>query len=394
MLVKFGGKTMIDGLYGDGIHDDTDAIQKLLDARTCLVELPPAANYYLISRTLKIHSNQELVLPRFCCIRLKDGSNCTMLENADPEAGNANIDIHGGIWDFNNRGQLGNPWASSPHPEWPDYMGFMLLFRKVKNFRLANLTLKDTVTFAVTLDTVVDFTVENIIFDFNYGNPFATNMDGIHLNGNCHYGVIRNLKGACYDDLVALNADEGSAGPISHISIDGIYARDCHSAVRLLADRCPVTDIHIQNVFGTFYIYGITLSKFYNNAEQGNYDRIVLNNIHAAKAANHPVYQKTEAFQRSVPVIYIEGKLHVKNLTISDVHRVEENIPIETIRVDPETVVDNLTIANASQENHTGQPFPMIRNRGEIVRLRTSMLEAWEDEVLVNEGIIREHLPD
>jgi Glycosyl hydrolases family 28 len=382
---------MIDGLFGDGINDDTDGIQRLLDGRACRVELPPPAECYLISRTLKIHSNQELVLPRFCRIRLREGSNCTMLENADPEAGNTNIDISGGIWDFNNRGQLGNPFAV-PHKDRPDYMGFMMLFRKVKNFRLSNLTFKDTVTFAVTLDTVIDFTVENITFDFNYGNPYATNMDGIHLNGNCYYGVIRNLKGACYDDLVALNADEGSAGPISHISIDGIFATDCHSAVRLLADRCPVTDVHIQNVFGTYYVYCITLSKYYNAAERGSFDRIVLNNIHAAKAANNPVYQKPDAFQRSLPIIYVESNLRVNNLHIYDVHRVEENIPIETIRVDPETIVDNLTIANVSVENRIGQPMPLLVNCGEIGRLHTSMLEAGEDVVFDNRGTVREHI--
>ncbi len=54
---------------------------------------------------------------------------------------------------------------------------------------------KDPVTFSITLDIVSYFTVDNIIFDFNYGNPLATNMDGIHLNGNCHFGEILNLKG-------------------------------------------------------------------------------------------------------------------------------------------------------------------------------------------------------
>jgi hypothetical protein len=356
------------------------------------VELPLAAKHYLISRTLKIHSNQELALPRFCRIRLQDGSNCTMLENADPEAGNTNIDIHGGIWDYNNRGQLGNPWLH-PQPAHPNYNGFMILFRKVKNFRMADLTLKDPVTFAVTLDTATDFTVENITFDFNYGNPAATNMDGIHLNGNCHYGVIRNLKGACYDDLVALNADEGSAGPISHISIDGIFARDCHSAVRLLSDRYPVTDVHIQNVFGTFYVYTITLSKYYNKAERGHYDRIVINNIHAAKAANNPVYCKTDEFMGRQPIIYVEGNLHVGNLSIYDVHRVEENIPVATIIVGSGTVVEALTIANVSVENRLGKPFPLLVNDGNIRRLRTSMLEAGADEVFVNRGTVGERIP-
>lgn len=382
---------MHNGLVGDGVHDDTDAIQRLLDTKTCRVELPPPASFYLISGTLKIHSNQELVLPRFCTIRLRDGSNCPMLENADPESGNANIAVRGGIWDFNNRGQLGNPFAA-PHPELPAYMGFIMLFRKVKTFLLTNLTLKDTVTFAVTLDTVSDFTVESIVFDFNYGNPFATNMDGIHLNGNCHDGVIRDLKGACYDDLVALNADEGSGGPISNISIDGIFAADCHSAVRLLADRWPVTDVHIQNVFGTFYIYAVTLSQFYQNAEYGGFDRIVLNNIHAAKAANNPVYQKTEEFQRSVPVIWVDGRLRIPNLHISDLYRVEENIPIETIRVDAGASIDNLTLANVSVENHTGQPFALLVNLGKIGRLRTSMLPAGVEGSIDNRGAVGEHL--
>ena len=51
-------------LYGDGIHDDTPAIQEMLDSGAVLIELPPPAKNYLISKTLKIHSNQELVLSR------------------------------------------------------------------------------------------------------------------------------------------------------------------------------------------------------------------------------------------------------------------------------------------------------------------------------------------
>ena len=55
------------------------------------------------------------------------------------------------------------------------------------------MTLKDPANFAVTLDSASYFTIENIRFDYNYGNPSAVNMDGIHFNGNCHYGVINNL---------------------------------------------------------------------------------------------------------------------------------------------------------------------------------------------------------
>ena len=64
--------------------------------------------------------------------------------------------------------------------------------------------------------------------------------DGIQLDGYCRFGRISNLKGATNDDLVAINADDNENespcfGPIEDISIDGLYAEGCHSAVRILS---------------------------------------------------------------------------------------------------------------------------------------------------------------
>ena len=75
-----------------------------------------------------------------------------------------------------------------------------MLFYAVRNLKLSSLTLKDPVHWGISFDRVSYFTAEDITFDYNLGNPYAINMDGLHFNGNCHYGVIRNLKGACYDD--------------------------------------------------------------------------------------------------------------------------------------------------------------------------------------------------
>ena len=380
----------MESLYGDGIHDDTAAIQARLDEDGKRIELPDAVDCYLISRTLKIHSGQELVLPRFCRVKLAGMSNCTMLENADPDSRDSDIQVTGGIWDLNNLEQLPNPFQFA-HDAVPDYSGNAMIFRNIKRLRLANLTFKDPTTFACTLDGVTYFSIEDINFDFNYGNPLAQNMDGIHLNGNCHFGLIRNLKGACYDDLVALNADEGSAGPISNIRLDGIFATDCHSAVRLLSDCYPVTNIHISNVFGTFYVYCITLSKYYDRCKLGRYDGIVIDNIFAAKAVNKPVYGKADDFYRSLPLIYVEAKVDVGHLAIRDVHRIEENLAIETLRIDRESVVHNLILENISMENHTGQPFLLLHNCGEISQLHTSLLDAGTDKLMLNEGFIRKH---
>ena len=313
-------------LYGDGIHDDSDAIQELLDHQSC-VRLATPQHCYLIGRPLKVHSNQHLALDRFCHIKLADRSDCRMLENADPETGNANIEVTGGIWDMNNLGQSKNP-IHFANPDRPRYDGIAVFLKNVKNLRIAGLTMKDPITFAITLNIAEQFTVEDITFDFNYGNPWAVNMDGVHLDGQCYFGVIRNLKGSCYDDMVALNADEGVAGPIRNIEIDGLFARDSHSAVRLLSREHPVENISIHNVYGTFYQYCIGLTKYYEGPVKGYYDGITLREIYASKATRHTVYRKDGSFV--YPLIWAERGLTIKNLTITDLYRRETTTAVET----------------------------------------------------------------
>ena len=90
-------------LYGDGIHDDTPAIQEMLDSRICEVLLPAPKDHYCISKTLRIHSNQTLKLPETARVRLLPMSDCYMLTNAERDA--HDIVICGGIWDMDNLSQ-------------------------------------------------------------------------------------------------------------------------------------------------------------------------------------------------------------------------------------------------------------------------------------------------
>ena len=381
-------------LYGDGIHDDTQALQSLLDARTVYVKFPPPKVCYLISKPLKIHSGQELALDRYCHIKLMPNSNCVMLENADPENGDKNITVTGGIWDLNNLEQEKNPIHFSNNPNlfmgfYPDvYNGTVISFYNVRNLRIAHLTVKDPVTFSITLNVINQFTVEDITFDFNYGNPWAVNMDGVHLCGNCHFGVIRNLKGSCYDDMVAINADEGVPGPITDIQVDGLFADDCHSAVRLLSADHPVERISISNVFGTYYQYCIGVTKYYAGTN-GYFDGIVLKNIFASKAPRHSVYQKDGSFV--YPLIWVQSGLTVKNLSVENVYRKEKNVVVETIGIDKGATVENLSLNNIVQENLLPEQFPLILNKGVIESLYTNGLRSQGGEVLVNEGDIGTH---
>ena len=361
---------MLNTLYGDGIHDDTSAIQELIDNAVSEVSLPSPKVCYLISKPLVLPSDFRLVLPRFAVIKLKAGSNCFMLTN-DGETPKKNIEICGGVWDFNNLEQNPNPILTGvSEPE--GYIGFGMYFYNIVGLRITSMTLKDPVTFAITLDTVSYFTVDNLVFDFNYGNPLATNMDGVHLNGNCHFGEIYNLKGACYDDLVALNADEGTAGEISDIMIKGIYSEDCHSAVRLLSANHPVRNIHISDVYGTYFQYCIGVTRFYKTLDKGSYDTVVLENIFASKAVRIPVYNK-KPDDYVYPLIFVENKLRINNLRISNLRRKEFINPVETVYIGEQTEVNNLILENISVDNCADfDDIKILVNNGMVKHLKVS----------------------
>lgn len=394
-------------LYGDGIHDDTLAIQEMIDSAKYELTLPVPEKNYLISKPLELPSDFCFILPRFAEIKLKKGSDCIMLKNktkedlADrggkrlwcylntfsPDYYCQNIEVRGGIWNFNNKEQRENPVISKTSDFSNNYNGMGMLFFGVNGLRIADLTLKDPITFGATLDKVSYFTVENIVFDFNDGNPLPTNMDGIHINGNCHHGFIRNLKGACYDDLVAINADEGTNGPITDIEIDGLYAVGCHSAVRLLTVKNRVANIHIRNVFGTYYQYCVGFTKYYPGELTGCFDAISLDHIYASKAKRLPKQEehmgggKTKHF----PLIWLQDETYTKNITIDTVHRCEYCNPIETIYVGKQATVENLVIKNVTVENHTDAPISKFVNYGTVKKLFT---EGLSDEEIENYGTI------
>ena len=404
-------------LYGDGIHDDTLALQDLIDNAGCELTLPAPKKYYLISKPLSVPSHFSLVLPRFAEIRLAPGSDCYMLTNKlvpnpdfDPakncifwdfiyryrsDCPAENIEIRGGIWNFNNMEQSPNPLLQKDDP-YAEYNGQAILFYNVKNLKVSDVTIKDPSSFGISLDTVSYFTMENITFDFNYGNPQCVCMDGIHVYGNCHHGFIHNLKGACRDDLVALNTDEGTPADITDITIDGIYAEECHSAVRLMAFLYNLKNVHITNVFGTYYQYCIALTagaldstyEAVNWQCEGYFDGITIDNVYASKAKRLPhLYPHQDSFV--YPLIFVEPGMRVRNLAIRDIHRREYNVVIDTIMVNNNAEIDYMVIDNVSTENYTGEPIPLFRNRGFIKTLHVSNLRTDGDECIVNECEIK-----
>ncbi len=397
-------------LYGDGIHDDYPALQEMINSGKRELSLPEPEKCYLISKTLELPSNFRLVLPRFAEIKLADGSNCPMLKNVtvtdyaerlpadfsdlckhlwyhvneySPDFVAENIEITGGIWNFNNLGQLPNPERTKVFEPY-GFSGDGMLFYNVRGIKLSSMTLKDPTHYGACFDRVSYFTIEDITFDYNLGNPAPINMDGVHFNGNCHFGTIRNLKGACYDDLVALNAHEGSRGPITNIEIDGLFAETCHSAVRLLTVYDDIENIRISNVYGTYYQYCIGLTKFYPGETSGKFDAITLDGIYASKASKYGIYPWSDSFV--FPYIFIQGATYCKNVTIKNLHRKERCIPVETICVGSGATVENFVIDNAVTENFTGEAMPFLSNNGNISKLSMKNIRTNGDSETVGDG--------
>ena len=404
---------MTNKLYGDGIHDDTAAIQELIDSGVCEVRLPAPERFYLISKPLELPSNFCLVLPRYAEIRLANGSNCVMIRNkmvrdyaarmpadtparlmsmanyVDDYAADCpceNIELRGGIWNCNNEGQAPNPLMTGDYSI-REFWGFGMLFYHVRNLTVRDLTVKDPINFGITIDTVSYFTVENLVFDYNLGNPNPVTMDGVHVNGNCHFGTIRNLKGRCYDDLVALNADEGSLGPITNIEVNGIYAEGCHSAVRLLSARSRVEKIRLSNIYGSFYQYVVGITKFYKTPVEGLFDAISIDHVYASKCM--PVkkgeFQHPNRMDQVLPFIFVEKHTVIGVLSVSHVHRREDTLPVDTILVQGDVRLGRLILEDITTTNTTGLPMPLLRNEGTIGYLSVRRVDTGADEIIVNQ---------
>jgi len=390
-------------IIGDGIHDDTAGIQEALDERKSAVYLPAPSKHYLISKTLQIHSKQTLLLDRFTEIRLAPRSDCLMITNDNPTGSNEQIAIIGGIWNMDNQQQSPNPIAGmlgisrlsyDPHRYW----GICMRFVNVRNFTLKSVTFRDPVTYCTQFARMEYFGIDDVTFDFQHYNPLPYNMDGIHLDGYCRFGSITNIKGVSNDDVVALNADdmEGESpcfGPIEDIVIDGIYARDCHSAVRLLSSGSHVHRISISNVFGTYYQYGIGFTKFFISRKgMGDFDDIILKNIHCSKAPRHTHYLKDGG--PVFPLVWCERDVKIGRLSIENFHRTEENVPIQSIGIDSGATVDSLMVSDASFKNLTNQNAHFLVNNGTIQSLVFNNVKMTagspDDKLIVDNGAIEE----
>ena len=232
---------------GDGTADDSHAIQQALDDGGTVV-VP--AGKYVIGKTLLVGSGTRLLAHPQALIELANGAGKIwsdfLLANRNPEGGDADIEIAGGIWSGNN---INNP-RGQKLVDPGKYGGVMINFRNVARPPPQRLhVLRCPVLRICSLTRVSRFVIEKIRFHAQHP---CNNNDGVHLAGYCNDGIIRHLRGlgrsAPNDDMVAMNADDaldrvevygGECGPIRDIHVYDIAADQCHNFVACSASSRP-----------------------------------------------------------------------------------------------------------------------------------------------------------
>ncbi len=358
------------GVKGDGNHDDTEGIQAALNTRAGTVHLPSPPARYLISKALVVYSGQTILMDRNAVIRLADKADSLMLTNDSRSGVDRGIRVQGGIWDGNNANQTPHDFSPQVAYDPARFLGVLIRFNNVKNLRIADLTLKDPESFAVQLGNVEQFTVENVDFDYNLLRP---NMDGIHLNGNCRHGRIAHLKGTTNDDMVALNADDGSIaemarGPITDIQVDGLFSDNGYTAVRLLSAGSPISRVRLSNIVGT-YRYNV-VSFTHHDVHPGApsvFESILIDGVFCSKPGKplaNPL--PSDAWGcANAPLIWVAPGVVVKSLTIQNLERVERRPGApDTIVTDAKATVENLHISDAHLVNATESAVSLVRNSG------------------------------
>lgn len=256
------------GAVGDGVADDRAAMQVGLD-RQRNIFIPNGR--YRIKGTLRIPSHTHVAAEDDAriihCNSFPKRRGDFLLTNSDTVNGNEDISLEGGVWDGNFDGKnntkapnLFDPDASS---------GSVLNFVNVKNLKLKNLTVDNSVVYFIRMCKLDGFEISDIRF---HSDKLSFNQDGLHFGGCCRNGLVENIRsisdGETNDDMIALNADDCITrlenldlvcGDIENIVIRNVFAENCYTIVRMLSVTSAIRNIKFENICAGCRCYAVNM---------------------------------------------------------------------------------------------------------------------------------------
>ena len=366
-------------LYGDGIHDDTQALQDLLDG--CGIVTVDRPGTYLVSKTLIIHSNTRFMLSPGARLLAAPLSRCALIQNEHFAGGGRDsaIEIIGGIWDGNCDAMGLDAVYEVIHREDEPYSpslfkGKLIRFARIDNIMLEKMTVRNPVSYGIQIADAVGFVVRDIFFDYNW--HFGT-TDGVHINGPSYNGVIENLHGTTNDDMVALTTidelhAEVTKGEIVNVEIRNISARNGYSGIRLLsAGNFDIRCVRINGVYGEYRHNAVLIS--HHNTRPGTrtwFDDITVEHVHASKSTT-PLTEDCFCYWEGggdcivkLPVVWIGNDIKAGSITLRDISRYERaNTRSALVQIDKEVSIKRLVIENVRQTLAEGVNAPLYINK-------------------------------
>lgn len=268
------------GAKGDGVTDDTEAIQKALAFNNVNI-----SKNYLITENLVLHSNLNIFGGG--TITKKVEFNDSYLNHCIFSCTDSNnIDI-------NNINLMSNSLAISVYG--------------CSNVNITNLIINSEKYSILISDSEKNesngITISNIKLE---NDVTIISSDGIHVDGGCSNIYIYNVSGTTGDDFIALNAIEGIRKTIKNVIIDNIKCSG-YAGVRIYGQlNCVIENVSINNS----YINsdnGIRLTNIVGfteiNLNAPTFNNIVFNNC----IVNSSI--------RNVFLTYINGSVTFNNCT-------------------------------------------------------------------------------
>lgn len=268
------------GAKGDGVTDDTEAIQKALAFNNVNI-----SKNYLITENLVLHSNLKVFGGG--TITKKVEFNDSYLNHCIFSCTDSNnIDI-------NNIVLISNSLAISLHG--------------CSNVNITNLIINSEKYSILISDSEKNesdsITISNIKLE---NDVTIISSDGIHIDGGCSNIYVTNVSGTTGDDFIALNAIEGIRKTIKNVIIDNIKCSG-YAGIRLYGQlNCVIENVTINNSYINSN-NGIRLTNIVGfteiNLNSPTFNNIVFNNC----IVNSSI--------RNVFLSYINGSVTFNNCT-------------------------------------------------------------------------------